>query len=85
MPSAKTIDDRPSISRTTVIMAPMPNRMYATGWPLMKPSTIAFSADACGATSTCRMSPGAASPNWKALASSTIVRPRGDRRGGYRR
>jgi hypothetical protein len=31
--------------------------------------------DACGAASTVRVSPGAASPNWNARASSTIARP----------
>ena len=36
--------------------------------------------EACGDGSTGRMSPGAASPNWNARASSTMVRPGHDRR-----
>ena len=41
----------------------------------MKPSTSAFMMDACGEGRTTRGSPGAASPNWNACASSTMVRP----------
>ena len=41
----------------------------------MKPSTSDFMIAACGAGSTTRGSPGAASPNWNARASITIVRP----------
>ena len=41
----------------------------------MKPSTSAFMMEAWGAASTARASPGTASPNWKARASSTMVRP----------
>ena len=55
--------------------APAPNRMYATGWRLMNPSTSAFMMEACGEGSTTRGSPGTASPNWKARASITMVSP----------
>jgi len=41
----------------------------------MNPTTSSFIMDACGAASTTRRSPGAASPNWKALASNTMVSP----------
>ena len=41
----------------------------------MKPSTSAFMIEACGDGSTTRVSPGAASPNWKVCASITMVSP----------
>ena len=41
----------------------------------MKPSTSDFMIAACGDGSTTRGSPGAASPNWNARESITIVRP----------
>ena len=59
----------------TAIIAPAPKSSHATGWRLMKPCTSACMIDACGAASTARVSPGAASPNWNACASITIVRP----------
>ncbi len=41
----------------------------------MKPSTSDFMIAAWGAGRTTRGSPGAASPNWKARASRTMVSP----------
>ena len=59
----------------SVIIAPAPNRTVATGCWLMKPSTRARMMAACGEGRTARVSPATASPNWNALASSTMVSP----------
>lgn len=60
---------------TTATNAPTANSVHATGCRLMKPDTSACMMEACGAASTARESPGAASPNWKACASMTTARP----------
>ena len=60
---------------TTAMTAPTVKRTHATGCRLMKPCTSACMIDACGAASTARVSPAAASPNWNACASITMARP----------
>ena len=74
-PGRKSAPALPAFPSMTATAAPAPNRMYATGWRLMNPSTSAFMMEACGEGSTARRSPGAASPNWNARASITMVRP----------